>query len=68
MISMDFKSQLAFYIYTEEVHKELKNWNTSQQKQKFEGLINQERYIKEILSVVKRRKGVLKTEGKKMII
>lgn len=61
MISISFKSRLIFYAYTEEVDKEYKNGNVRQQKEKFGGLMTQERYINKILPIVAQRKGILET-------
>ena len=67
MVSIGFKSQLVFYAYVEEVDKEFKNGNKRQQKQKFGGPMTQERYTKEILPIVSRRKGLLETRDQEMI-
>lgn len=61
MIFISFKSRLIFYAYTEEVDKEYKNGNVRQQKEKFGGLMTQERYINKILPIVAQRKGILET-------
>ena len=67
MVGIDYKSKLVFYQYTEDVDKELKNGRVRTQKVKFGGPMTQERYVKEILPIVQRRKAQLMLEGKEMI-
>ncbi len=59
MVAVGFKSKLVFYQYTEEVDKEYKNGNVRKQNVKFGGPMTQERYVQEILPIVRRRKDYL---------
>ena len=67
MISINYKSPLIFYAYTEEVDKEFKNGNVRQSNEKIGGAMTQDRYIEQILPVVRRRKRLLDLQGKSII-
>ena len=56
MIGYNYKSELVFYNYTQEVDKQLKNGKIRVKVQKFGGPMTQKRYAQEILLIVKRRK------------
>ena len=67
MIGFNYKGPLIFYGYAEEVEKQKKNGKVKETVQQFGGPMTQERYAKEILPVVRRRKEECKAVGLKFV-
>lgn len=60
MIKIDYKSELIFYDWTEEWDHKQKNDKIVKKSKKMSESMTQERYVKNILFIVKRRKKEMK--------
>ena len=67
MIGIDYKRKLVFYGYTKEKDHEQKNGKIRKKTFKYEGAMTQERYAKDILSLVKQRKEEVEASGGQFI-
>jgi len=61
MIEVDYKSELMFYEYTEEKNYQQKNEKIRKKTYKMSESMTQERYVNEILPIVKARKKEVKS-------
>lgn len=61
MIEVDYKSELMFYEYTEEKNYQQKNEKIRKKTYKMSESMTQERYVNEILPIVKARKEEVKS-------
>ncbi len=67
MIGVDYKSELMFYGYTEEKDYQQKNGKIRKKTYKMGGPMTQERYVNEILPIVKARKEEVKSAGDQFV-
>ncbi len=67
MIEVDYKSELMFYEYTEEKNYQQKNGKIRKKTYKMSESMTQERYVNEILPIVKARKKEVKSAGDQFV-
>ena len=67
MVAVGYKSKLVFFQETDIVEKKFKNGKVKQQPKVFGGSLTQERYVNEVLPIVRERKQFLSRKGESMI-